>query len=115
MNKKNITIGALTDHLHTPSSRFRIRQFIDKLKNENILITDYPRKYSKYNTSNFLPNKRIRESLIKMFFALIFEIANYWDTFIRLYFKVSKSPFKSRRAFLTGSKKASKSIRPLIP
>ena len=90
MHKRNITVGALTDHLHTPSSRFRIRQFIDKLKNEDIIITDYPRKYSKYKTSNFLPNKRIRESFLKMFFALIFEIANYWDTFIRLYFKASK-------------------------
>ncbi len=37
-----------------------------------------------------MPKKRIRESLLKIFYALIFEIANYCHTFIRLYFKVSK-------------------------
>ena len=90
MNNKNISIGALTDHINTPSSRFRIRQFIEKLKNENILVIDHPRKFSTQKTSDFMPNKRVRESFLKIIYAIILEITNYWNTFIRLYFKVSK-------------------------
>ena len=90
MSKKQITIGSLTDHTETPSSRFRVRQLIGKLKNENIIVTDYPRKFSTQNASNFMPNKRVRESLLKIFYSIILQIANYWNRFVTLYFKVSK-------------------------
>jgi glycosyltransferase involved in cell wall biosynthesis len=41
-----LRIASITDHLWTPSSRFRVRQYRDPLLGYNIELTDFPREYS---------------------------------------------------------------------
>lgn len=85
MVKEILTIGALTDHVFTPSSRFRVRQLISPLKSIGINLVDFPRRYSTQNLHSYLPHLRIRESLLKMGYATLQEIANIAQSASRLY------------------------------
>lgn len=85
MTQKRLSIGALTDHSFTPSSRFRIRQLIPTLKSIGIDLVDFPRKYSSQNLHSFLPHLRIRESPLKIGYAAVQEIANLIHSAKRLY------------------------------
>ncbi len=85
MVTERLSIGALTDHVFTPSSRFRVRQLISPLKLKGINLKDFPRKYSTQNLHSYLPHLRIRESLLKMGYASLQEIANFMQSANRLY------------------------------
>ncbi len=68
-------IACLTNLPHTPSSRFRIRQYISLLKDEHDLeLTDFPRRYSTEMAGR--PNKRIRSSPTLLGLAVCYEVAN---------------------------------------
>jgi glycosyltransferase involved in cell wall biosynthesis len=84
-SKNRISIGALTDHTTTPSSRFRLRQLIAPLKFQGFDITDFPRKYSSQNLSDFLPDRRIRDSILKTGYAVLQEMANIAQTAGRIH------------------------------
>ena len=85
MSDPLLTIGALTDHYFTPSSRFRVRQLVLPLQSRRISLIDFPRKYSTQNLHNFRPHLRIRESVLKLGYAAVQEIANFVQTAARLY------------------------------
>jgi len=80
---KSYNIASLTDHLNTPSSRFRIRQHIDNLANQNINVTDLPRLYSTQSSGRFFPEIRIRSSILKFMTAGVFELLNIPNTLFR--------------------------------
>tara|TARA_B100000700_G_scaffold331422_1_gene464020 strand:+ start:19910 stop:20980 length:1071 start_codon:yes stop_codon:yes gene_type:complete len=81
---KSIKITSLTDHLTTPSSRFRVRQLLPHLKKREIEIYDLPRKFSSQMAARFIPSKRISRSLLKITYALLCEVANIIHTASRL-------------------------------
>ena len=83
--KERLSIGALTDHFFTPSSRFRVRQLISPLNKKGIDLVDFPRYYSTQNLHSFLPHLRIRDSFLKMGYAALQEIANITQSASRLY------------------------------
>ena len=76
-------IAALTDHIHTPSSRFRIRSHIPFLSRHNIFVTDLQRKFSTESAGDLFPNRRTRHSPLKLFTSLAFESLNIVDSFSR--------------------------------
>lgn len=78
-----INIASITDHLNTPSSRFRVRQYIDQLSHEGIKVKDFPRLYSTQSAGLLLPQKRIRTSISKFLLASTYEILNIGNTFCR--------------------------------
>ena len=80
---KPYNVASLTDHLNTPSSRFRIRQHVDNLANQNINVTDLPRLYSTESSGRFFPEKRIRSNIFKFLTAGVFELLNIPDTLFR--------------------------------
>jgi len=82
---KSYNIASLTDHLNTPSSRFRIRQHIDNLAHQNISVTDLPRLWSTQSSGRFFPEKRIRSNICKFMIAGVFEILNIQDTLFRTF------------------------------
>lgn len=79
----SIRVSALTDHLHTPSSRFRIRQLIPLLLQNGIHVTDSCRKYSSELAGSRYPDQRIRSDLRKMSYAIGLEASNMINTFYR--------------------------------
>ncbi len=82
-NGNGIRVAALTDHQHTPSSRFRIRQLIPMMMQDGVEVTDYSRKYSTELAGKFFPDVRIRSSPKKMGFALGLEALNVVQTLSR--------------------------------
>jgi glycosyltransferase involved in cell wall biosynthesis len=76
-------IAAITDHLTTPSSRFRIRSHIPFLSQHNILVTDLNRHFSTQTSGLLFPNRRIRSSFLKLLTAGAYELANISHTFSR--------------------------------
>lgn len=69
-------IATFTDHWHTPSSRFRIRQYISILENTGIEVHDYYRKFSTETSVSHDTNKRIRDDYSSILKALLHESAN---------------------------------------
>jgi glycosyltransferase involved in cell wall biosynthesis len=78
-----VKIAAFTDHLYTPSSRFRIRSHIPFLSRHNISVTDLYRKFSTETAGRLFPNRRIRHSPLKLLTSLAFESLNIADTLSR--------------------------------
>jgi glycosyltransferase involved in cell wall biosynthesis len=78
-----IAVSALTDHVYTPSSRFRIRQIIPALIDENIFVTDFPRKFSSQSAGQWYPDVRIRENPKKLVLAAGYEARNLGNTLLR--------------------------------
>jgi glycosyltransferase involved in cell wall biosynthesis len=76
-----MNISALTDHVFTPSSRFRIRQYIDPLKSNEIFIRDLQRKNSIQLVSDGYTS--IRKSPVLLSKALSQEFLDISDTFYR--------------------------------
>ena len=72
----SIKIAAFTDHIFTPSSRFRIRQYFPYLNSEKIELFDYYRKYSTETACSVDGTIRIRHSLPLIIKALVHETAN---------------------------------------
>ena len=75
--------GSLTDHSWTPSSRFRIRQYVDFMAKHEILLTDFPRIHSTEVTGKKI-KKRIRESAGAAADAAYETILNIVDTKSRI-------------------------------
>lgn len=73
-------IAALTDHLSTPSSRFRIRNYIPFLTQKNIFVKDFFRHVSTQTSGHLFPNRKIRNSPLKLSTALSFELLNIAHT-----------------------------------
>lgn len=69
-------IASFTDHLHTPSSRFRMRQYVPDLKKAGIQVHDYYRKFSTETSVPANSKKRIRDSYLSIFKALLHESTN---------------------------------------
>jgi glycosyltransferase involved in cell wall biosynthesis len=69
-------IAAFTDHWFTPSSRFRIRQYIPFLESNGIEVHDYAREYSTQTVVTSGNSKRIRESFSLIFKAVLHESSN---------------------------------------
>jgi glycosyltransferase involved in cell wall biosynthesis len=82
-NNSRIAVAAITDHANTPSSRFRIRQIIPALIDENIFVTDYPRKFSTQLAGQWYPDARIRSNSKKFILAAEFEALNLGNTLLR--------------------------------
>jgi len=79
-----VHLAAFTDHQHTPSSRFRVRQFIPHLLTHGITVHDMPRKYSSELAGRFIPRGRIRTNPVKLIFAIGFEALNVGNTLSRV-------------------------------
>jgi glycosyltransferase involved in cell wall biosynthesis len=77
-----INVAALTDHAFTPSSRYRIRQYIHPLKQYGINISDLQRKYSSQLVSS--GEKRIRQSPYLFYKAITQELLNIKNTVTRV-------------------------------
>ena len=56
-------IAAFTDHINTPSSRFRLRQYFPKLEEDGIHVHDYCRKFSTYVFSESVRLDKMRGSM----------------------------------------------------
>jgi glycosyltransferase involved in cell wall biosynthesis len=82
-DNSRIAVAALTDHVNTSSSRFRIRQIIPVLIDENIVVTDYPRKFSTESAGQWYPDVRIRSNPKKLILAAGFEVHNLGSTLLR--------------------------------
>jgi glycosyltransferase involved in cell wall biosynthesis len=78
-----INIAALTDHTFTPSSRYRVRQFINPLKRYDISVKDFKRKYSSQLITP-KAGKRIRSSSLLLGRAVNQEFLNLFNTFNRV-------------------------------
>jgi len=76
-------IAAFTDHLDTPSSRFRIRNNIPFLAQNNIFVKDFIRQFSTQSSGNLFPDRRIRNSPLKLATAITFEMLNIAHTLSR--------------------------------
>ncbi len=74
-------IATFTDHLFTPSSRFRVRQYIPILHDHGIDVHDY---YRTYSTETAVPRdsgQRIRNDYRLITKALLYESANVISRF----------------------------------
>ncbi|MGE0873756.1 MAG: glycosyltransferase family 4 protein [Burkholderiales bacterium] len=71
-----MNVAALTDHPNTPSSRFRIRQYIPALAEHGIAVTDHPRAYSSQTAADPSGRRRIRHSIDLLPRALVHEARN---------------------------------------
>ncbi len=69
-------IATFTDHLRTPSSRFRIRQYIPILEASGIDVHDYYRKFSTQMAGSSEGTKRIRYDPLLVLKALLYESEN---------------------------------------
>jgi glycosyltransferase involved in cell wall biosynthesis len=85
MNNKKIEIASLTDHLYTPSSRFRVRQYLNNLSDKNIEVTDFPRYLSSELSGKIFKRSRISNNPIKLLLAGGLEFANFFETLLRVY------------------------------
>jgi glycosyltransferase involved in cell wall biosynthesis len=74
-------ISALTDHIFTPSSRFRVRQYINPLKSNGIFVNDLGRKHSKQLVSDGYTS--IKKSPYLVYKALLQESLDVSNTFSR--------------------------------
>ena len=81
---RTLEIASLTDHLDTPSSRFRVRQHFENLAQQQINVTDFPRLWSTQSAGEIFPNKRIRSSIPKLLTAGAFELFNLANSFSRI-------------------------------
>jgi len=83
MRKKNYMhrILAFTDHVNTPSSRYRIRAHIQTFSQAGYFIRDHIRKYSTQSSASLFPGVRIRSSPLKFLTASYFEARNVLSTF----------------------------------
>ena len=77
-----IEIAALTEHDRTPSSRFRIRQYIDPLLTYGIKLKDYKRKYSRQLASDGFQS--IKTSPKRLAKATYYDLLNLYQTFKRI-------------------------------
>ena len=77
-----MNIAALTNHVFTPSSRYRIRQFIEPLKKHNVIVKDFQRKYSSQIVHS--GRTRIRRSPYLLYKAIQQECLNLANTFLRV-------------------------------
>lgn len=69
-------IATFTDHIFTPSSRFRIRQYIPILHNNGFDVHDYYRKYSTETVSSRDSGQRIRNNYRLITKAICYEALN---------------------------------------
>lgn len=74
-------VATFTDHSFTPSSRFRIRQYIPILKNSGIEVHDYYRNLSTQTASSLDAKVRIRNSPRLLLKALHHESINVINRF----------------------------------
>ena len=77
-----MNISALTDHVFTPSSRFRVRQYINPLKSNKIFVKDFQRKNSIQLVSD--GHTSIKKSPPLLYKALIQEFLDVSNTFSRV-------------------------------
>ena len=77
-------IASLTDFSFTPSSRLRVRQYASILSKSNLILHDFPRKYSSEIVGIELNNRRIRESPYHIAESVLYEILNVVNTFVRV-------------------------------
>jgi glycosyltransferase involved in cell wall biosynthesis len=83
-------IATFTDHIHTPSSRFRIRQYFPELEANGISINDYHRKLSTEAAAAKNGTQRIRESLPLLARAVTYELGNI---LLRLYESIESNNY----------------------
>ena len=74
-------ISALTDHIFTPSSRFRVRQYIDPLESYGIFVNDLERKNSIQLVADGYTS--IKKSPYLVYKALLQEFLDVSNTFSR--------------------------------
>lgn len=74
-------IATFTDHLTTPSSRFRLRQYFSILESNGISVHDYYRKFSTQTAAPYNSDKRIRDSYLLICKALMHESVNVLNRF----------------------------------
>ena len=74
-------IATFTDHIATPSSRFRIRQYFPSLKASGIYAHDYYRRFSTETAASVDGSKRIRQSFPLMTKAALHESLNILQRF----------------------------------
>lgn len=74
-------IATFTDHISTPSSRFRIRQFFPLLEKSGITVHDYYRRLSTQTAASSNGDLRIRNSLSLTVKAMMHESANILSRF----------------------------------
>lgn len=69
-------VATLTDHIFSPASRFRFRQYTPIFKNSGIEVHDFYRKFSTETAAPRDGGKRIRDSSSLIIKALLHESAN---------------------------------------
>jgi glycosyltransferase involved in cell wall biosynthesis len=74
-------IATFTDHIYTPSSRFRIRQYFSVLESNGIAVHDYYRFFSTQTASTRNAEKRIKENPFLIMKALLHESRNIISRF----------------------------------
>lgn len=74
-------IATFTDHISTPSSRFRIRQFFHLLEESGITVHDYYRRLSTQTAASSNGDIRIRNSLSLTVKAVMHESTNILSRF----------------------------------
>lgn len=79
-----MNIATFTDHIATPSSRFRIRQYFPRLKASGIYVHDYYRKFSTETAADVGGNQRIRQSIKLLTKAILHESANILHSFFKV-------------------------------
>ena len=72
-------ISTLTDHIFTPSSRFRVRQYIDPLESYGIFVNDLERKNSIQLVADGYTS--IKKSPYLVYKALLQEFLDVSNTF----------------------------------
>ena len=72
-------VACLTDLPQTPSSRFRVRQFVPLLQEQGIDVIDFPRRHSRELAGR--PDRRIRHSPALLAKACVYELLNLADRF----------------------------------
>jgi len=81
LSNSKLEIGTFTDHVYTPSSRFRLRQYFQFLVDNSVVIRDYDRRYSTETAAMPNGDKRIRHSISLISKALLHESANIISRF----------------------------------
>lgn len=79
-----LNIAALTDHLNTPSSRFRVRQYIENISQYGVEVTDFWRRYSTESAGRIFPDKKISKNIPKLLTAAYFELLNLQNSLSRV-------------------------------
>jgi len=76
LSNSKLKVGTFTDHIFTPSSRFRVRQYFRYLVDHGVVIRDYGRKYSTETVVVNNAGQRIRHSILLVAKAILHESAN---------------------------------------